>query len=226
MGKSPPPDPAEEARVRLFNRIRMEDGQMARTYEIKRRFSGEVMFAAEIECEASASEGIKLGLAVRAAVKADADLAGANLAGANLADANLAGADLAGAYLARAYLARANLADANLADANLAGAYLARADLAGANLARADLVRAYLAGAYLIDAGQDRRGYRFVGSLKDGNVYVSAGCRYLALAEARRHWTAAHAGDVALRAECLAKVELIEAVAAARGWIVAEKAAA
>lgn len=79
-------------------------------YQITSRWdSSKILFEAEIECSADASEGVKLGLAVRAAVKARADLARAYLADANLARANLA---------------RANLADANLADANLA-----RADL-------------------------------------------------------------------------------------------------
>ena len=100
--------------------------------DILNRFSGEVMFTAEIECAADELPSIKLGLAVRAAIKARANLAGAylaraNLAGANLADANLAGANLARANLAGANLAGANLADANLADANLAGANLADA---------------------------------------------------------------------------------------------------
>ena len=121
--------------------------------DIVNRFSGEVMFTAEIECAADELPSmIKLGLAVRAAIKARANLAGANLAGANLADANLAGANLARANLADAYLADANLARANLARANLAGAYLAGANLARANLARANLAGDYLAGANLADA--------------------------------------------------------------------------
>jgi len=125
--------------------------------DILNRFSGEVIFTAEIECAADELPSIKLGIAVRAAVKARANLADANLAGANLADANLAGANLADAYLAGAnlagaYLAGANLADAYLAGANLAGAYLARAYLARANLADANLARANLAGAYLARA--------------------------------------------------------------------------
>ena len=74
--------------------------------EILNRFSGEVIFTAEIECAADELPSIKLGLAVKAAVKARANLAGANLAGANLARANLA----------RANLAHANLADAKNAD--------------------------------------------------------------------------------------------------------------
>jgi hypothetical protein len=120
-------------------------------YPIKNRFSGEVIFTAEISCSPDTLPSIKLGLAVKAALKA-----GANLARANLARADLAGAYLAGAYLAGADLADANLARANLARAYLAGAYLAGAYLAGANLADADLAGAYLAGAYL--AGADLAG--------------------------------------------------------------------
>ena len=131
-------------------------------FDVMNRFSGAVQFAAEIDCADDAPRSIKLGLAVRWAIKsraylAGAYLAGANLAGANLADANLAGANLADANLADAYLAGANLADANLAGANLADANLARANLARANLAdaylaRANLARANLADAYLADA--------------------------------------------------------------------------
>ncbi len=120
--------------------------------EILNRFSGEVIFTAEIECAADELPSIKMGLAVKAAVKAGANLADANLARANLADADLAGAYLARAYLARAYLARANLARANLADANLAGANIAEANLAGANLADANLAGANLADANLARA--------------------------------------------------------------------------
>jgi len=79
-------------------------------FEIRNRFTGDIQFTAEIKCNEGAKTSIKIGLAVKWAIKTRA---------------NLAGADLAGADLARAYLARAYLADANLA-----GAYLARADLA------------------------------------------------------------------------------------------------
>jgi hypothetical protein len=108
-------------------------------FEIKARFSGNVLFTAELDAKyESEPVSVQLGAAVKAALKARANLAGANLARANLARANLADADLARADLAGANLARANLARANLAGANLAGADLADADLAGANLARAN----------------------------------------------------------------------------------------
>ena len=61
-------------------------------FEIRNRWSGEVQFTAEIECAPDESYSIKLGLAVKYAIKARADLAGAYLARANLAGAYLAGA--------------------------------------------------------------------------------------------------------------------------------------
>ena len=103
-------------------------------FEIRNRFTGEVLFTAQIACSPEELPSVKLGLAVKCAIKEKANLARADLAGADLAGANLAGANLAGVYLAGA-----DLAGANLAGANLAGVYLAGADLAGANLAGANL---------------------------------------------------------------------------------------
>ena len=167
------------------------------------------------ECEAESLRGaveqaVRKGVSLKGANLADANLRGANLRGADLADANLARADLAGAILARAYLAGAYLADANLRGADLADANLADANLAGANLGRAYLAGAYLAGATLIDAGQESRGYRFVGVPTDG-VRILAGCRWFTVTEAREHWSG--------NPEALAKAALIEAEAARRGWI-------
>ena len=153
---------------------------MAIKFDVLSRFTGAVQFTAEIECDEGASVSVKLGLAVRWAVKA-------------------------GAYLAGAYLAGADLAGANLAGANLAGAYLAR--------------------AYLIDGGQRSDGYRFVGSVKDGALMISAGCRYLAIADARKHWTATR-GGTALGDETQAILDHIERVANVRGLIVASKSEA
>ena len=118
-------------------------------YDIHHRWTGNVIVTAEIDCDESASASVKLGLAVRWAVKVRADLTDANLARAYLADAYLARADLTDANLARAYLADANLARANLAGADLAGACLADANLARANLAGACLADACLADACL-----------------------------------------------------------------------------
>jgi len=46
-----------------------------------------VLFTAEITCDENASYGLKLGLAVKSAIEARADLSGANLSEANLSKA-------------------------------------------------------------------------------------------------------------------------------------------
>jgi len=145
-------------------------------FEVRNRFSGEIQFTAQIECSADALPSIKLGLAVKWAIKSRADLSGANLSGANLSGAYLSRADLSRAYLSGAnlsgaYLSRANLSRANLSRANLSGADLSRADLSGAylsganlsgadlsgaNLSRANLSGANLSGAYLSRADLSR----------------------------------------------------------------------
>ena len=101
-------------------------------FEIRNRWSGAVQFTAEIDCAADAPMSVKVGLAVKWAVAAKADLRGADLSGA----------DLRGAYLSGAYLHGADLSGANLSEADLSGAYLN-----GANLRRAYLNGANLYGA-------------------------------------------------------------------------------
>jgi hypothetical protein len=81
-------------------------------FEVRNRFSGAVQFTAEIECDEGASTSIKLGLAVRWAIKSRADLSGADLSGAYLS-----GADLSGAYLSGADLSGADLSGADLSGA-------------------------------------------------------------------------------------------------------------
>ena len=148
-------------------------------FDVKSRFTGTVQFTAEIDCEEGASVGVKLGLAVKWALKTRAYLAGANLAGAYLAGANLAGADLAGANLARA-----DLTNANLAGASLAGAYLARANLADATIGNGVRVRVLRKVCSRTD------GYQFLlWGCEDGAWRVQAGCRFFALPEAWKHWT-------------------------------------
>ena len=115
--------------------------------QITNRWNASVLFEANVNCSAYATDGVRLGLAVKLAVKA-----GANLAGAYLRGAYLAGANLTGANLTDAYLAGANLTDANLTDAYLRGANLAGANLRGTNLADANLAGAYLRGTKLTGA--------------------------------------------------------------------------
>ena len=67
---------------------------MAIRFEVTNRFSGAVQFVAEIECGDDASLSLKLGLAVKWAIKSGANLSGADLSGADLSGANLSGANL------------------------------------------------------------------------------------------------------------------------------------
>ena len=161
-------------------------------FDIHNRFTGAVQFTAEIECEETALRSVKIGLAVRWAIKNEANLREANLRGADLSgadlreadlrEANLYGADLYGADLSEADLREADLSEANLRGANLRGADLREANLYWANLREAnlrgaDLSEANLRGANLseanlygadsisdriIDGGIRSDGYRFL----------------------------------------------------------------
>jgi hypothetical protein len=55
-------------------------------FNILNRFTGSVMFTAEIDCADDAPRGIRLGLAVQLAVKSGADLSDADLRGAPIID--------------------------------------------------------------------------------------------------------------------------------------------
>ena len=89
-------------------------------FEIKSRFTGDILFSLKTE---------SLKLAVAAAVKSGADLRGADLSGAYLRGAYLRGADLR-----EAYLSGADLRGAYLRGADLREAYLSGADLSGAKI--------------------------------------------------------------------------------------------
>lgn len=109
-------------------------------FEIKNRWSGDILFSVEAE---------SFRLAVEMAVKSGADLSRANLSRANLSGADLSRAGLCEADLCRANLCGANLCRANLSRANLSGAGLYGANLSRANLSEADLFRAGLSEADL-----------------------------------------------------------------------------
>ena len=70
-------------------------------FNITNRFSGALQFTAEIDCAEDALTSIKIGLAVKWAVKSGADLRGANFSGANFSGANLRGAKGAELVIAR-----------------------------------------------------------------------------------------------------------------------------
>ncbi len=126
--------------------------------DIKNRYTDEVIFTAEIDCEENAPPSVRLGLAVCNALGK-----GANLRWADLRDADLRWADLRDANLQYANLQYANLRDANLRDANLRWADLRDANLRWADLQYANLRDANLRWADLRDAnlqGVDLRFYK------------------------------------------------------------------
>jgi hypothetical protein len=162
----------------------------------------------------------------------DAVRCGANLAGANLRGANLNGAYLSRAYLSRADLRGADLRGADLRDADLRGADLRGADLAGASLegaylVGADLEGAYLAGAsldgacignaHLVDAGEDRRGFRFLAwKNEDGDINYRAGCHEWTDIDEAIGWYGDSYKSTGDRAECIARLTLLRDEAARR----------
>ncbi len=166
-------------------------------FEVKNRWTGEVQFTAEIECDENESNSIKIGLAVRWGVKNDANLGGANLGGANLRGAYLGGANLRGAYLGGANLRGADLGGANLRGAYLGDAYLGGANLGGANLGDANLGGANLGDAYLggdvkiisiiASAVRFEDQYQFFLWRTECGHVITAGCRQMTIAEYRSH---------------------------------------
>ena len=70
-----------------------------------------------------------------------------------------------------------------------------------------------------IDAGADRRGYRFVAVHAEAGLRIVAGCHSFTLREARRHWTMTRGHDADHAAEIAALLDCIETKARARGWV-------
>jgi len=168
-------------------------------FDIKNRFTGDVLFTAEIDANEDTPRSVKVGLAVQWGFKR----------GANLGDAYLCGAYLGGADLRGARLSGADLGGADLRGAYLRGAYLGDADLRGADLGGADLV----------DGGQRSDGYRFIGWIKDGVLQIRAGCRNFTITEARLHWSSTDYPNEALGKESILILDRIEGTAVLRGMI-------
>jgi hypothetical protein len=108
-------------------------------FDILNRFTGAVQFTAEIDCKEDESTSIKIGLAVKWAVKTSANLRSADLSSADLSSANLSYANLRYANLSYANLRSADLSSADLRYANLSSANLRSANLSYADLSSADL---------------------------------------------------------------------------------------
>ena len=67
---------------------------MKNAHNINDRFTGSVIFTAEIQVADDAPEALRLGAATSVAIAAKANLSGANLSEADLSGANLRHADL------------------------------------------------------------------------------------------------------------------------------------
>jgi hypothetical protein len=188
-------------------------------FEIKNRFTGNVQFTAQIDCDEGATTSVKIGLAVKWAIANRASLVGASLVGASLVGASLdraslVGASLDGAILDGARLDRAILDGARLDRARLVGASLDRASLDGARLVGASLVGAKI-GLYTIarKVAQVRRddGYEFIGfALDDGGLLIRAGCQTRLIADYRQH-VASDYPDTPKAVETLAILDFIQA---------------
>ena len=97
----------------------------------------------------------------------------------------------------RAVLRDAVLTGADLRDADLTGAVLRGADLTGAVLRDAVLRDAVLRDAtvkHLLRRATRADGYEFILWQCQEGFFISAGCRWFTMDEARRHWTATRAG--------------------------------
>ena len=97
---------------------------MKNAQNITDRFTGSVIFTAEIQVADDAPRALRLGAATAVAIAAKANLRDADLNCANLRDADLNCADLRGADLRHADLSDADLSDADLNCVDLSGADL------------------------------------------------------------------------------------------------------
>ena len=103
-------------------RAELGDTTMKNAHNITDRFTGSVIFTAEIQVADDAPVALRLGAATAVAVAAKADLNCADLRGANLREADLRGANLREADLREADLSCADLREADLREADLRGA--------------------------------------------------------------------------------------------------------
>lgn len=107
----------------------------------------------------------------------------------------------------------ADLGGADLSGADLSGADLCGADLCDANLSGADLSGASLSGARDVIALGSPNDWPAFGWHKGAEIMVQVGCKNFALHQGREYWL-----GKADRAEVMAALDYLEAVAKLRDW--------
>ena len=93
-------------------------------FDVLNRFSDDVQFTAEIDCDENVSRSIRLGLAVEWALKTATNLRGSDLSGSDLSDSNLSYSNLRGSNLSYSNLSYSDLRGSDLSGSNLRGSNL------------------------------------------------------------------------------------------------------
>lgn len=178
-------------------------------FEIKHRFSGQVLFALETD---------SLKLCLEAAIKANSnlsysDLRCSNLRCSNLSGSNLSYSDLSYSDLSGSDLSGSNLSGSDLSYSNLRCSNLRNSNLSSSNLRSSNLSGSDLRGSNIILLGQPDNWQAWAVNT-DSGLRVCVGCRDFSIEEGRTYW--ANKPD---RSEILQALDYAEAVAKLRGWI-------
>ena len=195
--------------------------------EIKNRHTGAVIYRSET-AEMIAQAVTEL-IAKTRKMGRRVNLSGINLSGINLSYTDLSYADLSGVNLSHTDLSYVNLSYVNLSGVNLSYANLSYAnlygvslsyvdlsyaDLSGVSLSYADLSYVNLYGSNLVSLGFDTQGCHLLLYHENEQCIIRAGYREFNFPQARKHWAA--------KPEFLARLDLAEAIARSRGWIIEE----
>ena len=160
------------------------------TYNILNRFSGEIQCSVEIECAVDALPSMKLGLAVKVAIKENKDLSGSDLSRLDLRWSNLSRLDLSRSDLSGSNLRKSNLSGSNLSGSNLSGSDLSGSNLSGSNLSGSDLSDTKYNNdiiSHIVARATRLDGYEFFAFATDNGIKIKAGCKYLSIKEAKAH---------------------------------------
>ena len=168
-------------------------------FGIKNRFTNEVMNTTEIDCDASTSQSIKLGLAVKWVIKNGGDLSNSDISNSDLRGCDLINCNLRGCDISNSDLRGCDISNSDLRGCDLRGCDLRGCDLRYCNLRGCDLINCNLRGCDLsyvkgiensiIDCGIRSDGYRFyLTRTEQGEWRIKAGCRNFTITEAKEHW--------------------------------------